>query len=105
MSKLLIALCVIPLAVGCVGGVTPAQQAQFDRIKCEVKALTPVAVEDADHIVHSIEDGNISLSDVFELIPVVQDTEAKVRAAFAACRNPQPVAVKSPPPAYGDKVL
>lgn len=103
MNKIFAIVITLSLTACAAGGLTPAQQAQYDRVKCEVKALTPVALDDADHVVNSIEDGNLSLADLLELIPVTEATAAAVKSAFSDCRHP--TLLKSPPPAYGDKVL
>lgn len=72
--------------VACSGGLTPAQQADYDRVKCEVKALVPVVESDADAVVHAIEDGKLTLSDATDLANKAEPTVKDAKAAFAACR-------------------
>lgn len=81
-------------SVGCSQPLTPAQQAQYDRVKCEAHALTPVLEQDADAVVRSIEDGRLTLSDVLELTAEGEATVTQVRDAFEACRAAYPKQVQ-----------
>lgn len=72
-------------ALACSTPATPAQVAQYDRVKCETVALEPLALSDADAIVHSIEDG-LSIEDLFQLIAVGKENIDAVKTALATCR-------------------
>lgn len=81
----LVLLCVLALSA-CAGGLTPAQQASYDRVKCEVKALAPIVESDADAVVRAIEDGKLTLDDATDLANKAEPTVKDAKAAFAACR-------------------
>lgn len=72
-------------ALACSTPPTPAQVAQYDRVKCETVALEPLALSDADAIVHSLEDG-LAIDDLFQLIADVKGNIQSVKAAVATCR-------------------
>lgn len=76
---------VIVLAA-CGQPLTPAQTAQVDRVKCEVTALEPLALQDAEAAVHSVEDGVIGLDDVVALTADAKSNVDAVKSAFATCR-------------------
>lgn len=65
---------------------TPAQQAQYDRVRCETVALAPLALSDADALVHSVEENGLSLEDLFAMIAIGKDNIDAVKAAFSTCR-------------------
>ena len=73
-------------ATACGQPLTPAQEAQVDRVKCEVKALEPLALSDAEAVVHTIEDGTLGLADVVELTATAKTNVDTVRSAFETCR-------------------
>lgn len=82
----LLALAAVIALSACSGGLTPAEQASYDRVKCEVKALAPIVEADADAVVHAIEDGKLTLEDATDLANKAEPTVKKAKAAFAACR-------------------
>lgn len=70
----------------CGSALTSAQHASFDRVKCEVKALEPLAFTDAEAVVGALDDGRLTLEDAADIAAVAKDTQAAVNAAFAACK-------------------
>lgn len=73
-------------ATACGQPLTPAQEAQVDRVKCEVTALEPLALTDADAVVHTIEDGTLGLEDVVALTAEAKTNVDAVKSAFKTCR-------------------
>lgn len=101
--KTLSALCLV-LLCGCVSGTTPAKPPSFSQLECITTALIPYGVSDAQALAKDITDGNISAQDVIDILALGLEAESEFKAAYAACTG-KPLAVKAPPPAYGDKVL
>lgn len=74
------------VSLGCGGsGFSPAKQAEYDRVRCETVALAPLALEDVDAVVHSLEDG-IAIDDLFQLLAVAKDNIGVVKVDLATCR-------------------
>ena len=91
--ELCLALALINACSACTG--TPAaKRAQYDRVKCEVQALEPLALYDADYAVREIESGGLSLEQLISGPALVKQNVDTVKAAFSACRAqyPKPVA-------------
>ena len=70
---------------------TPAQQVRYDRIKCEIHALEPAALADADALVQEFEDGKISADELFKDAQLVQEALHEVKDAFQACTVAYPM--------------
>lgn len=85
MRRLAALLALPALALGC-SSLTPAQEAQYDRIKCEVQALEPLALADADYTVHTIEAGALSLDAAISDVQTIKANVNAVKAAFQTCR-------------------
>lgn len=76
----------VGLESGCGQPLTPAQNAQIDRVKCEVQALEPLALADANTAVGMIEDGRVGLEDAIAATTAVKANVDAVRSAFKSCR-------------------
>ncbi len=87
-------LALFAACTGCGAPLTPAQQAQYDRVECEVKALAPLALTDADAVVHAIEDGKIDFADVANLTVEAKANFDAAKAAFNNCRAQFPTLSK-----------
>lgn len=87
------------LGTGC-SPLTPAQQAQYTRVKCEIAALEPLAMANADAAVRALEDGRVGLDDLIELTATAKTDVGAVRNAFATCRAAFPA--PQPMPSLGD---
>lgn len=86
------------------GCFTPAQQPTVNAVECIAKALVPYAVADAHALAKDITDGNISTQDVVDILGLGVQAANEFKDAYATCVG-HPLLLKSPPPAYGDKVL